>query len=46
MEEVVIGLRAEFGDEFNKVSVDVWNILIGKAKVEACGKIKIGPKGQ
>ena len=46
MEKVVTGLRGEYGDEFDKVSGDVWNILIDKAEMEAYGKIKMVPKGQ
>ena len=46
MEKVVTGLRGEFGDEFDKVSGDVWNILIDKAEAEAYDKIKMVPKEQ
>ena len=46
MEKVVTGLKGEYGDEFDKVSGDVWNILIDKAEMEAYGKIKMVPKGQ
>ncbi len=35
------GLREEFGDEFSKVSGDVWNILLDKAEAEAYDKIKM-----
>ncbi len=45
MEKVVTGLRGEYGDEFDKVSGDVWNILIDKAEMEPYDKIKIAPKG-
>ncbi len=46
MEKVVAGLRGEFGDEFDKVYGDVWNILIDRADVEAHDKIKMAPKGK
>ena len=46
MEKVVTGLRGEYGDEFDKVSGDIWNILIDKAEAEANDKIKMVPKGQ
>ena len=46
MEKVVTGMRGEFGDEFDKVSGDIWNILIDKAEAEAYDKIKMVPKGQ
>ncbi len=32
MEKIVTGPRADSGDEFEKASGDVWNILIGKAE--------------
>ena len=40
------GSKGEYGDEFDKVSGDVWNILIDKAEMEAYDKIKMVPKGQ
>ncbi len=40
------GLTGECGDEFDKVSGYVWNILIDKAEAEAYDKIKLVPKGQ
>ncbi len=46
LDKVVIGLRREFGDEFNKVSGDVWNTLIDKAVAEAYDKIQMVPQGQ
>ena len=46
LEKVVTTLKGEFGDEFVKVSGDIWNILIDKAEAEACDKIKMVPKGQ
>ena len=46
MEKVVTGLRGEYGDEFDKVPRDVWNILIDKAEAEAYDKIKTVPNGQ
>ena len=46
MEKVVTGLKGEYGDEFDKVSGDVWNILIDKAEMEAYDKIKMVPKSQ
>jgi hypothetical protein len=46
LEKVVTGLKEEFGDEFNKVSADVWNFLTDKAEAEAYDKIKMAPKGQ
>ncbi len=46
MEKVATGLRGQFGDEFGKVSGDVWNILIDKAEGDAYDKIKLVPKGQ
>ncbi len=44
MEKVVTGLKGEYGDEFDKVPGDIWNILIDKAEVEAYDKIKMFPK--
>ncbi len=35
MEKIVAGLMADYGEEFEKASGDVWNILIGKAEMEA-----------
>ncbi len=46
MEKVVTGLRGEYGDEFDKVSGDICNILIDKSEAEAYDKIKTVPKGQ
>ncbi len=46
MEKVVAGRRGEYGDEFDKVSGDIWNILIDKAEAEAHDKIQMVPKGQ
>jgi hypothetical protein len=46
MDKVVTGIRREYGNEFDKVSGDVWNILIGEAEAEAYDKIKMVPKGQ
>ena len=46
MEKVVTGLRADYGDEFEKASGDVWNILIDKAEMEAYDNIQMVPKGQ
>ncbi len=44
VEKVVTGLKGEFGDEFDKVSGDVWDILIDKAEAEAYDKIKMAPR--
>ncbi len=44
MERVVTRLREEFGDEFDKVSGDVWNIF--NDKTEAYDKIKMLPKSR
>ena len=44
LEKVVTTLRGEYGDEFAKVSWDIWNILIDKAEAEAYDKIKMVPK--
>ena len=46
LEKVVTLLKGEYGDEFAKVSGDIWNILIDKAEAEAYDKIKMVPKGQ
>ncbi len=46
MEKVATGLSGVYGDEFGKVSGDIWNILIDKAEMEAFDKIKMVPKGQ
>ncbi len=35
LEKVVTALKGEYGDEFAKVSGDIWNILIDKAEAEA-----------
>ncbi len=43
--KVVATLKDEY-EEFEKVSVDVWNVLIDKAKAEAYDKIKMVPKRQ
>ncbi len=40
------GLKGEYGDEFDKVSGDVWIISIGKAEMEAYDKTKMVPKGR
>ena len=46
MEKIVTGLRTEYGEEFERASGDVWNILIDKAEMEAYDKIKMVPKGE
>ncbi len=46
MEKVATGPRADYGDEFEKVSGDVWNVLVYKAEMEAYDKIQMVPKGQ
>ncbi len=46
MEKVVTGLRGDYGDELEKVSGDVWNILIDKAEMEAYDNIQMVPKEQ
>ncbi len=46
MGKVVTGLIGVFGDEFDKVSGDVWNILIDYAEAEPYDKIKMVPNGQ
>ena len=46
LEKVVTTLKSEYGDEFDKVSGDMWNALIDKAEAEANDKIKMLPKGQ
>ncbi len=43
METGVTGLKGQSGDEFDKVSGDVWNILIDKAEMVAYDKIKWCP---
>ena len=43
--KVVATLKDEY-EEFEKVSGDVWNVLIDKAEAEAYDKIKMVPKGQ
>jgi len=43
--KVVATLMDEY-QEFEKVSGDVWNVLIDKAEAEAYDKIKMVPKGQ
>ncbi len=40
------GLKVEYGDEFDKVSGDVRNILIDRAEMEAYDKFKMVPKGR
>ncbi len=35
MEKVVATMKGEYGDEFVKVTGDVWNILIDNAEAEA-----------
>ena len=44
MVKVVTRLRGEYGDEFDKVSGDVWNILIDKAEMEAYDESRWYPK--
>ena len=46
LEKVVTRLIGEYGDDFAKVSGDIWNIWIDKAEAEAYDKIKMAPKGQ
>ncbi len=46
LEKVTTGLRGEYGAEFDKVSGDIWNILIDKAEAEAYDKVKMVPKCQ
>ena len=46
MKKVVTESKGECGEEFDKVSGDVWNILIDKAEMEAYDKIKMVPKRQ
>ncbi len=43
-EKVVTGPRADYGDEFERASGDVWSTLIDKAEMEACDKIRMVPK--
>ncbi len=40
LEKDVTGPREEFGDMFNKVVGDAWNLLIDKAEAEAYDKIQ------
>ena len=40
LEKVVTTLKSEYGDEFDKVSGDMWNVLIDKAEAGAYDKIK------
>ncbi len=44
MQKVVAGPRADYGDVFARVSGNGWNMLMGKAEIEACDKIDIVPK--
>ncbi len=46
MDKFATGPRANYGDEFDKISGDAWNILIDKAEMEAHDKIKMAPKWQ
>ncbi len=39
-ENVLAGLSGECGDELDKISGDIWNMLIDKAGAEAYDKIK------
>ena len=41
LDKVVENLRSHYGEEFRKVSGDVWNILMDKAENEAYDKIKM-----
>ncbi len=40
------GLRSDCGDDFEKSSENVWNILIDKAETEAYDKIKMVLEGE
>ncbi len=44
MKKVATGAEGKYGDEFDRVSGNVWNILIDKAEMEAYGKIKMCPR--
>ncbi len=45
LDKVVENLRITYGEEFKRVSGDVWNILLDKAENEAYDKIKMVHRG-
>ncbi len=45
LDKVVENFRNNYGEEFGRVSRDVWNILVDKAENEAYDKIKKIPIG-
>ena len=46
LDKVVENLRSNPGDEFGRVSGDVWIVIMDKAENEEYDKIKTVPKGQ
>ncbi len=46
LDKVVENLRITYGEEFERVSGDVWNILLDKAENEVHDKNKIVHKGE